>query len=43
MMMSPKWKKIMEQVKQTASEITCIKKDLNDHKKDIIYLNDDKV
>ena len=35
--------KIMEQVKQISSEITCMKDDPHDHTKDIIYLNDDKV
>ena len=35
--------KIMEQVKQISSEITCMKNDPHDHTKDIIYLNDDKV
>ena len=35
--------KITEQVKQISSEITCMKNDLNEYTKYIIYLNDDKV
>ena len=35
--------KIIEQVKQISSETTCMQNDLNEHTKDIIYLNDDKV
>ena len=34
---------IMEQVKHISSEITCMKTDLHDHSKDLIYLKDDKV